>query len=80
MLPKNLDESQLNAVFTPFGPITEIHIIRDQHGGSRGCAFIKYGDRAAAARAIEAVDQKVSLIVSLCYTVAKNNAATFSGS
>ena len=46
-------------------------MIRDQQGLSRGCAFLKFAERAAAVRAIEQVHQKVSLIVSTSFTLAE---------
>jgi len=69
MLPKQMDEDQLRSVFQIFGEINEVHIIRDHSGVSRGCAFLKYASRDAAVRAIDAVNQKVSLIAGRAVTV-----------
>lgn len=69
MLPKAMDEAQMAAVFRRFGPLVEIHVIRDQHGNSRGCAFLKYAERASAVRAIDEVNMRVALIPGRAVTV-----------
>ena len=69
MLPKTMDDAQIESMFGLFGPITEIHMIRDQGGNSRGCAFVKFEDRASAVRAIEEVNLRVALIPGRAVTV-----------
>jgi CUG-BP- and ETR3-like factor len=69
MLPKSMDEAQLEAVFGVFGPLAEVHVIRDPHGNSRGCAFLKYADRPSAMRAIDAVNMRLALIPGRAVTV-----------
>jgi len=69
MLPKTLEEGQVRGVFEVYGDITEVHIIRDQRGSSRGCAFIKYQERESALRAIDGVHQKMCLLPGRALTV-----------
>jgi len=53
MLPKSLGETELRAMFCPFGELKEIHVIRGPDGNSKGCAFVKYVDPQPAILAIE---------------------------
>jgi hypothetical protein len=41
MLPRSIDETHVRNIFSPYGEITEVFIIRDQNGNGRGCAFLK---------------------------------------
>lgn len=58
MLPKTADEIAIRSVFLPFGEITEIHIIRTPDGETKGCAFLKFAERASALQAIESLNEK----------------------
>jgi len=55
---KNLDEAvtdaQLQDLFSKFGEITSLALMKDEQGKSKGFAFINYGDMDAAAKAVEA--------------------------
>jgi CUG-BP- and ETR3-like factor len=53
MLPKTIDEDGLRGMFSPYGELREVHIIRGTEGSSKGCAFVKFVDREAAMVAIE---------------------------
>ena len=69
MLPKTMDDAQIESMFGLFGSIVEVHVIRDLLGRSRGCAFVKLEDRACALRAIEEVNLRVALIPGRAVTV-----------
>lgn len=50
-------ESDLRALFEPFGEITRIHIAHDRETGQpRGFAFVEIADDAEAAKAISALN------------------------
>jgi RNA recognition motif-containing protein len=52
-------ESDLRALFEPFGQITRIHVVQDRETGQpRGFAFVEIADDAEAAKAISALDGK----------------------
>lgn len=45
---------QLQELFSVFGPINEINLIKDRYTGeSKGFAFIKYSSNSSASKAIE---------------------------
>uniref|UniRef100_A0A1I8HTD9 CUGBP Elav-like family member 1 n=1 Tax=Macrostomum lignano TaxID=282301 RepID=A0A1I8HTD9_9PLAT len=52
MLSKQQSEDDVRRLFEPFGRIEECAILRDQHGVSKGCAFIKYTNHLEAQSAI----------------------------
>lgn len=58
MAPKSAYEEDYRSVFTPFGSITDIYVIRDRNGFSKGCAFVKYELVKDARNAIEALHDK----------------------
>jgi cold-inducible RNA-binding protein len=52
-------ESDLRALFEPFGQITRVHLATDRETGrARGFAFIEMANDAEAAKAIAALDGK----------------------
>jgi cold-inducible RNA-binding protein len=52
-------ESDLRALFEPFGQITRVHIATDRETGrARGFAFVEMANDAEAAKAIAALDGK----------------------
>lgn len=58
MAPKSAYEEDYKAVFAPFGTPTDIYVIRDRNGFSKGCAFVKYESVKSASDAIEALHDK----------------------
>lgn len=58
MIPKTATEEFIRTIFDPFGEIREVHIIRDQDGNNKGCAFLKFTERQSAMSAIESVHQQ----------------------
>jgi cold-inducible RNA-binding protein len=52
-------ESDLRALFEPFGAITRVHLATDRETGrARGFAFVEMANDAEAAKAIAALDGK----------------------
>jgi cold-inducible RNA-binding protein len=52
-------ESDLRALFEPFGPITRVHLATDRETGrARGFAFVEMTNDEDAAKAIAALDGK----------------------
>ena len=52
-------ESDLRALFEPFGEIIRIHIVQDRETGQpRGFAFVELADDAEAANAMSALNGK----------------------
>lgn len=52
MIPKYYTELELNTMFSLYGAVKEIHIMRDLDGHSKGCAFIKMGTVQDAQNAV----------------------------
>lgn len=54
----NIDEEGLRKAFEPYGSITNVRIIRDTNGFSRGFGFVSFQNHDEAQRAIECMDGK----------------------
>lgn len=52
MISKKATEDDLRMMFSPFGAIEELTILRDSDGKSKGCAFLKFPTRMQAQNAI----------------------------
>lgn len=53
-LPHNIDDDGLIALFSPFGKIEDIKLIKDRLTGiSKGYGFVKFADAASAAQAVQ---------------------------
>lgn len=61
MAPKSANEEEIRAVFAPYGTLREIHVIRNQDGTNKGCAFVKYTTRQSALDAIEALHEQYTM-------------------
>mmetsp|Transcript_25331 Transcript_25331/g.59763 ORF Transcript_25331/g.59763 Transcript_25331/m.59763 type:complete len:266 (+) Transcript_25331:1-798(+) len=58
MMDKEAADQDVLALFSPFGQVKEVHILRDRAtGASKGCAFVKFEEREAAIAAIAALNQ-----------------------
>lgn len=61
-LPPNADETEIWAVFAPYGAILEIICLGPNRSKSgQACAFVKFATTEGAQKAAESVDGKVSL-------------------
>ncbi|XP_031557532.1 CUGBP Elav-like family member 2 [Actinia tenebrosa] len=52
MISKSAKEEDVRMMFSPFGTIEELTILRNADGTSKGCAFVKYSNRMQAQSAI----------------------------
>ncbi len=52
MLARSTTVERVRQLFSQFGALKEVHLMRDQRGQSKGCAFVKYLTREAALTAI----------------------------
>lgn len=59
-LPYSVDANALRDMFSSFGEITDAVIITDKFRGNRskGFGFVEFADEAAAAAAVEAMNEK----------------------
>ncbi|CAM8988252.1 unnamed protein product [Rhodiola kirilowii] len=58
MLPKNITEAEVYDLFSIYGTINDLQILRGSQQTSRGCAFLKYETKEQALAAIEAINGK----------------------
>ena len=71
MLPKSYDEQALYRVFSIYGAVKEVHIIRGPDKQPKGCAFIKYADKQAALKAVQHANNRILDISSVRPIVVK---------
>lgn len=57
-LSKDISESQLTDLVTPFGQTTRVELATDRSGASKGFGFAEYGDESHARAAIAGLDGK----------------------
>ncbi|CAM6032573.1 unnamed protein product [Sphagnum compactum] len=55
-LNKQALEKEIEEIFSPYGRVDDVYIMRDEQKQSRGCAFIKYPQREMAQAAINALN------------------------
>jgi len=55
MISKEASESDISNIFSPYGTVEEVAIMR-MNGVSRGCAFVKYAERSQAETAIQSLN------------------------
>lgn len=62
-LPRDADENFVRDLFSPYGDIANIYVIKKKHHDSakNGCAFVKFREREMAQNAIEALDGELQL-------------------
>ncbi|PON57206.1 Paraneoplastic encephalomyelitis antigen [Trema orientale] len=58
MLPKNVSETEVSALFSTYGTIKDLQILRGSQQTSKGCAFLKYETKEQALAALEAINGK----------------------
>lgn len=57
MLAKTSDDARVRQIFEQFGPVEEVHMMRDPAGQLKGCAFVKFSSRDSAVQAIAALHE-----------------------
>lgn len=55
-LNKQATEMEIEEIFSPYGHVEDIYIMRDDRKQSRGCGFVKFSNREMAAAAINALN------------------------
>lgn len=55
-LCKQASKREIEEIFSPYGIVEDIYLIRDDHGNSRGCGFVQYSRREMAVAAIKALN------------------------
>ncbi|XP_068660661.1 RNA-binding protein BRN1-like isoform X1 [Aristolochia californica] len=58
MLPKNVTEAEVSSLFSIYGIIKDLQILRGSQQTSKGCAFLKYETKEEALAALEAINGK----------------------
>ncbi|KAI9118930.1 hypothetical protein K1719_009605 [Acacia pycnantha] len=58
MLPRNVSEAEVSALFSKYGTIKDLQILRGSQQTSKGCAFLKYETKEQALAALEAINGK----------------------
>ncbi|MBA0619693.1 hypothetical protein Godav_005506, partial [Gossypium davidsonii] len=58
MLPKNVSEDEVSALFSKYGTLKDLQILRGSQQTSKGCAFLKYETKEQALAALEAINGK----------------------
>lgn len=57
--PKSWDEERLKELVTPFGEVVSVVVQREADGSSKGFGFINFVEHESAAKAVEALNDKV---------------------
>ncbi|CAN6467823.1 unnamed protein product [Victoria cruziana] len=66
MLPKTVSETEVSTLFSTYGNIKDLQILRGSQQTSKGCAFLKYEKKDQAVAAIEALNGKHKMEVGAC--------------
>ncbi|XP_043720927.1 RNA-binding protein BRN1-like [Telopea speciosissima] len=61
MLPKNVSDVEVSALFSKYGTIKDLLILRGSQQTSKGCAFLKYETKEQALAALEAINGKYKI-------------------
>ncbi|CAA0160714.1 RNA recognition motif domain [Arabidopsis suecica] len=56
MLPKNVSEAEVQSLFSEYGTIKDLQILRGSLQTSKGCLFLKYESKEQAVAAMEALN------------------------
>ncbi|KAJ4968185.1 hypothetical protein NE237_014886 [Protea cynaroides] len=55
-LHRDATEKEVEEIFSPYGQVEDVYIMRDERKQSRGCGFVKFSHRDMAAAAISGLD------------------------
>ncbi|XP_068310391.1 RNA-binding protein BRN1-like [Pyrus communis] len=71
MLPKNVSEVEVSDLFSKYGTVKDLQILRGSQQTSKGCAFLKYETKDQALAALEAINGKHKMEGSSVHLVVK---------
>ncbi|KAI7744233.1 hypothetical protein M8C21_000991, partial [Ambrosia artemisiifolia] len=71
MLPKNVSEGEVKELFSQYGTLKDLLILRGSQQTSKGCAFVKYETKEQAVAAIESLNGKHKMEGSTVHLVVK---------
>jgi CUG-BP- and ETR3-like factor len=63
MLSEQTTEDYLRQLFSQFGALEDVAILRNTDGTNKGCGFVKFIDRVHAQNAINALHNQLTLTV-----------------
>ncbi|XP_011079755.1 RNA-binding protein BRN1 isoform X1 [Sesamum indicum] len=58
MLPKNVSDAEVSTLFSQYGTIKDLQLLRGSQQTSKGCAFLKFETKEQALAAMEALNGK----------------------
>lgn len=61
MLPKNVSDAEVSDLFSKYGTVKDLQILRGSQQTSKGCAFLKYETKDQALAALEAINGKYKM-------------------
>lgn len=67
MLCRNLSEEDVKAMFSSFGSVDDVSILRNADGKSKGAAFVRMGSKDEAKEAITRLNNSQTMPVSTPY-------------
>ncbi len=65
MLCRNLSEEDVKAMFSSYGSVDDVSILRDADGKSKGAAFVRMGSKDEAKEAIIRLNNSQTMPVSV---------------
>nr|GMD73975.1 flowering time control protein FCA isoform X3 [Ipomoea batatas]GMD79156.1 flowering time control protein FCA isoform X3 [Ipomoea batatas] len=60
-LNKQASVKEVEEIFSPYGRVEDVYLMRDEMKQSRGCGFVKYSNREMALAAINALSGKFTM-------------------
>lgn len=61
MISKNTSEEDLRNMFSIYGNIEIVTVLKDSEGKSRGCAFLKFTNKSMAQKAIKSLNHSQTM-------------------
>ncbi|KAJ4954613.1 hypothetical protein NE237_011396 [Protea cynaroides] len=61
MLPKNISDDEVSALFSKYGTVKDLQILQGTQQTGKGCAFLKYETKEQALAALEAINGKYKM-------------------
>jgi len=57
MLSKSTSSERIREIFSEYGTVKEVYVMKDNSGSSKGCAFVKFESRDSAQKAINSMNE-----------------------